>query len=254
MRKLAFISVIVVAMTAAAVIERGAVTITSAQSRTPRYGFWGVALDARDLTVKPGDDFFRHVNGVWYDKTEIPADKSSIGLATILADEVELQVRAIVEDSVKSQDPAAKQLAAFWASWMDEAGIEARGNKALEPYLANVAAVQTRDDLLRLFTDPGYTAPIDVFIRPDPGQPNRYIAFATQGGLGMPNRDYYLREGENTRACVKPTDIMSSECRRLLASRMPKRRLMRSWRLKPPWPSLIGHPNVAATLSRPTIQ
>ena len=196
MRKLAFISVIVVAMTAAAVIERGAVTITSAQSRTPRYGFWGVALDARDLTVKPGDDFFRHVNGVWYDKTEIPADKSSIGLATILADEVELQVRAIVEDSVKSQDPAAKQLAAFWASWMDEAGIEARRNKALEPYLANVAAVQTRDDLLRLFTDPGYTAPIDVFIRPDPGQPNRYIAFATQGGLGMPNRDYYLREGE----------------------------------------------------------
>jgi endothelin-converting enzyme/putative endopeptidase len=165
-----------------------------------RYGEWGVALDARDTATKPGDDFFRYANGAWYDRAPIPADRPVVGVNTVLADEVELQVRAIAEDAAKLDDPAAKQVADFWASWMNETEIEARGSSTLRPYLDKAAAVRTRDDLLRLFTEPGYTAPIQFSIRPDPSRPSRYIAYASQGGLGLPNRDYYLREGEKFEA------------------------------------------------------
>jgi putative endopeptidase len=158
----------------------------------PKYGTWGVALDARNPAIKPGNDFFKHANGAWYDKTAIDPDKAAVGVWSTLRDEVELQVKAIVEDAAKSADPAGRQVGDFWASWMDEAGIEARAAAQLKPYLDSVAAVKTRDDLLRLFAQVGYTTPIEIGIIPDPAQPTRYIAFATQAGLGMPSRDYYL--------------------------------------------------------------
>src|SRR5688572_18548005 len=175
------------------VLERA---VAQEQSGKPRYGTWGVALDARNTAIKPGDDFFRHANGTWFDKTEIDPDKSGVGVSSALRDQVELQVRAIVEDVAKSGEPAGKQVGDFWASWMDEAGIEARGKAQLKPYLDRVAAVKTRADLLDLFAAVGYTTPVEIGIIPDPAQPTRYIAFATQAGLGMPSRDYYLTEGE----------------------------------------------------------
>jgi len=79
---------------------------------------------------------------------------------------------------------------------MDEAGIEARGIAAARPWLDRIAAVSNREQLLRLFATPGYPAPVGIGILPDPADPSRYTAAAGQAGLGMPNRDYYLREGE----------------------------------------------------------
>jgi putative endopeptidase len=198
----AFISAILLAG-GTPLLVRSAATVANEQSVTPRYGDWGVALEARDTSVKPGDDFFRYANGAWYDKTEIAEDRSVAGVSTVIADAVELQVRSIVEDAEKSGDASGKQIADFWVSWMDEAQIEARGTKPLRPYLDKVAAVRTRDDLLRVFTEPGYTSPVEIGIIPDPAQPNRYVAFAAQGGLGMPNRDYYLREDEKHGALRK---------------------------------------------------
>ena len=84
----------------------------------------------------------------------------------------------------------------MYASWMDEAGIEARGAAVLQPYLSRIAAARTRDDLVRLFATPGFPSPVGVGITPNPADPTRYVAGAVQGGLGMPNRDYYLNEGE----------------------------------------------------------
>jgi endothelin-converting enzyme/putative endopeptidase len=78
---------------------------------------------------------------------------------------------------------------------MDEAGIEARGLAAARPHLVRIAAVSDRAGLLRLFATPGYPAPLGIGILPDPADTSRYTAFASQAGLGMPNRDYYLREG-----------------------------------------------------------
>jgi endothelin-converting enzyme/putative endopeptidase len=164
----------------------------------PKYGAWGVDLAARDLSIRPGDDFWRHANNTWLRTNPIPPDRTSWGSFLILREDVEHQLKTIVDEvSARApMDPAARQVAELYASWMDEAGIEARGAAVLRPYLSRIAAVQTPDDLIRLFAVPGYPAPVGVGINADPNDPTRYVAIVTQSGLGMPNRDYYLRAGE----------------------------------------------------------
>ena len=184
--------------TAAPALAQTSAPSKAATAGKTRYGTWGVDLGAIDKSVKPGDDFWRYVNGTWDKTTEIPADRTSMGGGVLLAEEAERQVRTIVEDMAR--DPAksgrvGQQVGNFYASWMDEAGIEARGTAPLKPYLARISAINNRTDLLRVFAQPGYTAPVNVGILPDPANPTRYIAAAGQGGLGLPNRDYYLLEG-----------------------------------------------------------
>jgi putative endopeptidase len=171
----------------------------AAAAAKARYGAWGVDLSARDTSVKPGDDFWRYVNGGWDKVTEIPADRTSAGAAVLLVEEAERQVRTIVEDLAR--DPArsgqiGRQVGDFYASWMDEAGIEARGTAPLRPYLARIDAIRNRADLLKVFAAPGYTSPVGLQILPDPANPTRYIAATGQAGLGLPNRDFYLLQGE----------------------------------------------------------
>ena len=163
-----------------------------------RYGSWGVDLSARDPSIKPGDDFWRYANNNWFRANPIPADRVGWGVGSVLSEDVERQLRAIVEDAAANAatDPVARQVSDLYASWMDEAGIEARGAAVLQPYLARIAAARTRDDLVRLFATPGFPAPVGIGITPNPADPTRYVAGAVQAGLGMPNRDYYLREGE----------------------------------------------------------
>lgn len=160
-----------------------------------RFTPWGVDLSARDPAIKPGDDFFRHANSNWFTRNPIPDDRTSWGVGTVLSEDVEAQLRDIVETANRGSDPVSRQVAAMYASWMDEAGIEQRGAAVLRPYLDRIAAAQTRDDLIRLFALPGWPAPIGVGITPNPADPTRYVAGTVQAGLGMPNRDYYLREG-----------------------------------------------------------
>lgn len=185
---------------AAAILLAGAVPIL-AQPAAPagkaKFGNWGVDLSARDAAIKPGDDFWRYANNTWFRSNPIPADRIGWGVGAMLSEDIERQLRTIVEEagSRSASDPVARQVADMYASWMDEAGIEARGAAVLQPYLARIAAAQTRDDLVRLFATPGFPSPVGVGITPNPGDPTRYVAGATQAGLGMPNRDYYLREG-----------------------------------------------------------
>lgn len=163
----------------------------------PRYGAFGVDLSAQERTLKPGDDFWTFANGSWDKRTQIPADKASVGYGNILTDEAEVNVRAILDDM--AQNPAkygatGKQVGDFYGTWMDEAGIEAKGTAPLQPYLAKIAAVQNLTDLQTLFASVGYESPVGVGIIPNLADPTRYTATVGQGGLGMP-RDYYLLEG-----------------------------------------------------------
>jgi putative endopeptidase len=173
------------------------------QGSKARYGAWGVALGARDTSARPGDDFFRYANGRWFDETDIPPEGSRASVDDVLRDEIELQLRGLIEAASTSGERSDRQLADFWASWMDEAGIEARGTKALAPYLDRIAAIRTREELLRLFTEPGHAAvsadphvspgvPLRIEVIPDARDPTRYVGSAEQSGLGMPGRDYYL--------------------------------------------------------------
>jgi putative endopeptidase len=176
-----------------------AATASASASAKPRYGDFGIDLAAMDPAVKPGDSFWHFVNGNWDRSTQIAADRTSAGVGVLLADEAERQVRSIVEDVARnpaSGGSAGRQVGDFYASWMDEVGIEKRGTAPLKPYLDRVAAVKSRSDLIRLFATQGYTAPVGLGITPDPADPTRYIAAAGQGGLGLPNRDYYLLPGE----------------------------------------------------------
>ncbi|WP_166039730.1 M13 family metallopeptidase [Sphingosinicella sp. YJ22] len=168
---------------------------SAARQGQPRYGSFGLDLAARDVAVDPGDDFFRYANGTWLNATEIPADRTSWSLWTVLSEDIEQQLRAIVTDAAASTDPAQRKVGDFYAAWMDEAGIEARGTAPLHPYLQRIAGIGNRDQLLATFATPGFVSPVGVGIIPNLADPTRYTAVAGQGGLGMPNRDYYLREG-----------------------------------------------------------
>ena len=164
----------------------------------PHYGTWGYDASAMDAGVKPADDFFDYVNGTWAKRTEIAPDRTFVGIDSVLNDQIERDVRAIVEDMAK--DPGAngrlgQQIGDLYASWMDEAGVEKLGTAPIQPYLEKINAAKTRGDLVELFAEPGFDSPVDISIYPDLKNPTRYSAYVSQGGLGMPNRDYYLLKG-----------------------------------------------------------
>jgi endothelin-converting enzyme/putative endopeptidase len=184
----------VLALTAVSVIAFSA----GAMAAAPKFGSWGYDATAMDSGVKPGDDFFDYVNGAWFKRTDIAADRTFAGIDSVLNDQIEKDVRAIVEDQAKNpgvNGQLGQQIGDLYASWMDEAAIEQRGTAPLRPYLDRVAAAKTRADLVDLFAEPGFDSPVGIFIYPDLKNPTRYAAYASQSGLGMPNRDDYLLKG-----------------------------------------------------------
>ena len=168
-----------------------------AASAAPRYGSWGVEIKDMDPSVKPGDDFFEYAEGTWLKNYQIPADKSRAGYNYELPDEIELQVRKMVEDvSAHPSTPIEHKIADAYNAWMDEAGIEARGLAPLKPYLERIDSVANRNDLVKLMAEPSYAAPIYIGINTDQDDPTRYTAAAGQARLGLPTRDYYLLKGD----------------------------------------------------------
>ncbi|MFI4949756.1 MAG: M13 family metallopeptidase [Caulobacterales bacterium] len=164
----------------------------------PKFGDWGYDATSMDASVKPGDDFFKYVNGGWDKRTQIAPDRTAAGVDVILTDEAESQVRDIVEGLAKDPTkagPGGQRVGDLYAAWMDEKGIEARGLAPLKPYLAKIAAVKSKAEVARLFAETGFESPVNIGINPDLDDPTRYVATLGQSGLGMPNRDYYLREG-----------------------------------------------------------
>lgn len=184
------VAVAVIALTAPAL---------SKDARTgPRYGAFGIDLTSQQKTTRPGDDFWTFANGGWAARTQIAADRTSAGYWTLMSDESEANVRAIVTDL--AADPAkygasGKQIGDLYASWMNEAAIEARGIAPLQPYLARIGAVPDKQALQALFASVGYASPVELGQLPNPMNPGQYTAAASQGSLGMGGRDYYLLEG-----------------------------------------------------------
>jgi endothelin-converting enzyme/putative endopeptidase len=182
-----------------AAVSALAIASSPAATAKPVYGNWGYDATAMDSAVKPGDDFFAYVNGAWDKRTQIAPDRTFAGIDSVLNDQIERDVRAIVEDMAK--DPAAngklgQQIGDLYGSWMDTDTVEKLGTAPLKPYLARIAAARTRGDLIDLFAEPGFDSPIGLLIYPDFKNPTRYSAYASQSGLGMPNRDYYLLKGD----------------------------------------------------------
>src|SRR5678816_1457539 len=165
----------------------------------PAYGSFGVDLAQMDTSVKPGDDFYRYVNGKWLDSFQIPADRSGYGTGTVVFEKTESDLHAIL-DEVAASKPASgsveQKVADLYAGWMDQAGIEARGTEPLQPFLAQIDAVKDKAGLMQLLGSIDFQAPFGASISPDTADPTRYTVWVGQAGLGMPNRDYYLKKGE----------------------------------------------------------
>jgi putative endopeptidase len=148
-----------------------------------------------DESIRIQDDLFRHVNGSWLNTTEIPADKPLTGAFMDLRDKAEAAVRDIIT-TLEGGEPGSDEarIADLYASFMDEEAAERTGAAPILPLLASVDAVETVPDLTRLvggFARQAVAGLLGLQAEPDPGNPNRYVIFVGQGGLGLPDEEYY---------------------------------------------------------------
>ena len=163
----------------------------------------GIDLSSIDKSVRPQDDLYAYANGVWLKNTEIPADKTRIGSFTRLRDEVDQDVRAIIEEAAAAQHSekgtATQIVGDLYSSFMNEAQINQLGLKPVEASLRQIDEIKDRKALVAYFAEQirlGNGAPIDIGIFEDFDDPTQYFSFLFQAGLGLPDRDYYFDESE----------------------------------------------------------
>ncbi|HEX8533926.1 MAG TPA: M13 family metallopeptidase [Allosphingosinicella sp.] len=170
----------------------------------------GVNLDYRDTSVKPGDDFDQFANGGWRARTEIPADRSNTGVSFEVFQKAEKRNADLVREA-GAGNPAPgtpqRMIADYYAAYMNTAAIEAQGLKPLEPRLAEIRAVKSKRELARLLgrqlqadvdplnnTDFGTENLFGLFVAQGLSDPSRNVPYLLQGGLGMPDREYYVSQ------------------------------------------------------------
>jgi putative endopeptidase len=161
------------------------------------WGSFGIQTQWIDTAAKPGDDFNRYVNGKWIDVTQMPADKTRIGSFITLRDLSEDRLHAILNELVASKPaPGSSQarVADAYKAFMDVDAINAAGLAPAKPMLDRIAAAATTDDIIKLFAEPGLQAPMGIGVDADEKQSDRYALYLGQGGLGLPDRDYYLQD------------------------------------------------------------
>jgi putative endopeptidase len=161
----------------------------------------GIDETCFDKSVRPQDDLFRAVNGRWLAETEIPADRSDYGSFAILADNVETDLREIVENCAAAEDSEAdsecRQIGDLYASFMDEARIERLGIGPIAPRFATIDAINNKADLIATMaklSKLGVAAPLSCTVGLDAKKSEQLILHVFQSGLGLPDRDYYFDE------------------------------------------------------------
>lgn len=171
-------------------------------------------IDGRyfDKSVRIQDDLFLHVNGEWLKHTPIPEDKSDYGSFTILADKSLLNIREIIETvaaSTATTGTEAQQIGDFYNSYMNEDLVEKLGLEPLREQLAEIQAIESKDDVVRrfgYFEARGVGSPIGFFVDLDDKDSTQYLCAVVQSGTTLPDRDYYLEDDEKynkTRTALK---------------------------------------------------
>jgi putative endopeptidase len=154
------------------------------------FGTWGVDLTAMDRAVKPGDDFDAFVNGAWAARTEIPADQPQAGVEYDIFNLTQDQIRALIENA-----PPTSQLGAMYQSFMNEAAVEAAGDKPLQADLAKIAAITDKTAFAKYMGETNGAFGSALFgpgVTSDPANPSMNSLWLSQAGIGLPDRDYYL--------------------------------------------------------------
>ena len=160
----------------------------------------GLELAAFDKNARPQDDLFQHVNGGWLAKTEIPSDKASFGAFDMLFDKAQADLKAIVEEAAKkttnSPGSDGQKIGDFYDSFMNEARAEELGLSPLRAELAAIDGLKTKTDLARHlahFFKLNLISPLVGYVEGDAKNPREEILYVFQGGLGLPDRDYYFK-------------------------------------------------------------
>ncbi len=161
----------------------------------PQIGDFGFDLTGMDKTVQPGDDFYAYANGTWAKNTTIPADKSNYGMFTALADLSQKRTQEILEAA--KADPNS-MIGRAYASYLDSASVEAKGLAPIQPWLAKIRSVD-KAGLAALLAEADRSGVAHFFggyVGQDDKNPDVYIYTIGQGGIGMPDRDFYLKDSE----------------------------------------------------------
>jgi putative endopeptidase len=164
-------------------------------------GSFGVELDARDESVKPGDDFFNYAGGTWYKNFEMPSDKTRFGAFDQLAQRSETQIKVLIEKISQGTDlnPEQLMIANFYAAYMDTDSANAKGISPIKPILEKISNIHNKSNLTAAFGRAwldGSVSPISGgmwFNRLDPDQYQMSIGVS---GLGLPDRSYYIEDSE----------------------------------------------------------
>jgi putative endopeptidase len=176
----------------ASVVEAAPTEPAPAAAPKPQYGTFGFDTAGMDTGVAPGDDFYLYANGNWAKNTPIPADKSNYGSFSVLQDLSQQRVRDILEAA--KDDPGSK-IGTAYSSFLDEAGVEAKGLTPIEPWLAQARGLKNRAGYAALEAEAarnGITGLFAGFVTQDDRNTDVYITSLNQAGLGLPDRDMYL--------------------------------------------------------------
>jgi len=176
----------------------------------PALGDFGLDIAGMDRSAIPGDNFFEYVNGGWFKATEIPADRSSYGSFSLISDQAQKDTRAILDEAAADASASGdrKQFGDYYAAFMDEAGIEAKGLAPIKAELDAIAALKDKTALAHALGE-SLRADVDLlnstnyytdrlfglWVTQDLDRPGTYAPYLVQGGLGMPDRDFYLEGG-----------------------------------------------------------
>ncbi|MGH8174577.1 MAG: M13 family metallopeptidase [Rhodanobacteraceae bacterium] len=172
----------------------------------------GIDKSAMDPASRAQDDFYRHVNGKWLDTVQIPADKPAYGTFSKLSDDAIENLRKIIEDAAKSDskdvDVNQRKIGDLYASFLDEPAIEAAGIQPLQATFERIDAAKNGTDIAVLLGElgrtlaqpgtfgPAPTLPFNIVVHQDNKDATQYIADLQQSGLGLPDRDYYLKDDD----------------------------------------------------------
>lgn len=153
-----------------------------------------------DLSVSPGDDFFAYANGKALANVEIPADKSRYGAMDVLRDNSDAQVRDIIEESAAggfASGSDQQRVGDLYTSFLDWDTRDARGLTPLAPFFNQIDALQNHDDVFAYFgvaARYGFNSPVEIWQYADAKDPSIYAFYLSQGGLGLPDREYYFKD------------------------------------------------------------
>jgi len=175
----------------------------------------GIVVANLDTSVKPGDDFFEYANGAWIKRTEIPPDRANVNVFSVLTDLTNKRTVGLIEEVAKANAPAGsgkRKIGHLYNSYMDEAGIEAKGLAPLRPHLEAIAALRDKRELARALgeslradvdalNDTNFHTPnlFGLWVAPGFNDSEHYAPYLMQGGLEMRDREFYLADTDRMR-------------------------------------------------------